>query len=285
MQDDYYQTLAVEYEIKKIESDSLVELYYGENATLMVSVLPALASRGKVLDVKSSSPLIMGVDTEQVIIGNDGTAEITVSGELPGTAALTFSVEGTDKTAITIVNIEQFMYKTVATPTASIASGTTVAKGMEVYLFCETEGATIYYTLDGSCPCDDTESRKVYGGTPIIINSSVTIKAMAVAPNMTESEVAEFKYIVDDANNIDELSNKGFVQIYPLPVRDKLNVSAGGKEIKNVKISSKDGIMVVSSTTKAKNVTLDVSTIQPGIYIIHVALEDGTYSRKILKVQ
>ena len=51
--------------------------------------------------------MILGLETEEVIIDEDGKAEVAVFGELPGTAALTFSVEGTDKAAVTIINVEQ----------------------------------------------------------------------------------------------------------------------------------------------------------------------------------
>ena len=285
MQDDYQQTFTIEQEIKQIAADSVITVGYGNASTLTVSVLPASASKGKVLSVKTSSPMILDVETEQVTIGNDGKAEITVSGELPGTAALTFSVEGTDKTAMTIANVEQIVIKTVATPKASIASGTVVEKGTAITLSCETEGATIYYTLDGSCPCDNTDSRKVYDGTPIIINENITIKAMAMAPDMYESEVAEFTYIVDGTTGIDNITVNGKIQIYPLPVGDKVNISAGGKAIKSVTISSMNGILVASSNKIATKVTLDVSTIAAGIYIINIQTEDGSYSRKILKVE
>ena len=228
--------------------------------------------------------MILGVETEQVTIGNDGKVEVTVSGELPGTAALTFSVEGTDKTAMTIANVEQIVIKTVAMPKANIASGTVVEKGTAVTLTCETEGATIYYTLDGSCPCDGTGSRKVYDGTPIVINETVTIKAMAVAPDMYESEVAEFVYIVDDESGIDDVTVNEQIQICPLPVRDKVNITAGGKTIKSVTVSSMNGVVVASSNKAATTVTLDVSKIPTGIYIINVQAGSATFSRKILKV-
>lgn len=284
MQDDFQQTFTIEQEIKQIVSDSVVTVGYGNVSTLMVSVLPASASKGKMLTVKTSSPMILGVETEQVTIGNDGKAEITVSGELPGTAALTFSVEGTDKTAMTIANVGQIVIKTVATPKASIASGTVVEKGTVITLTCETEGATVYYTLDGSCPCENTDARKVYDGTPIIINENVTIKAMAVAPDMYESEVAEFTYIVE-GTGIDNVTVNGQIQIYPLPVHDKVNISAGGKAIKSVTISSMNGVVVASANKPATTVTLDVSRIPTGIYIINVTTVDSTFSRKILKVE
>lgn len=284
MQDNYQQTFTIEQEIKQIVSDSIVTVGYGNVSTLTVSVLPASASKGKMLTVKTSSPMILGVETEQVTIGNDGKAEITVSGELPGTAALTFTVEGTDKTATTIANVEQIAIKTVATPKASIASGSTVEKGTAITLTCETEGATIYYTLDGSCPCDNTDARKVYDGTPIIINETTTIKAMAMASDMYESEVAEFTYIVD-GTGIDGITVNDQIQIYPLPVHDKVNISAGGKAIKSVTISSMNGVVVASANKPATTVTLDVSGIPTGIYIINVTTVDSTFSRKILKVE
>lgn len=284
MQDNYQQTFSIEQEIKQIVCDSVVTVGYGNASTLIVSVLPISASKGKTLTVKTSSPMILGVETEQMTINNDGKAEITVSGELPGTAFLTFSVDGTDKTAITMVNIEQVVIKTVTTPKANIASGTVVEKGTAITLICETEGATIYYTLDGSCPCDNTDARKVYDGTPIIINETVTIKAMAMASDMYESDIAEFTYLVD-ATGIDDISVNNQIQIYPLPVRDKVNISAGGRTITNVTIVSKSGTVVASISKPTTIVTLDVGFVAAGIYIINLQTEDNTYSQKILIVR
>lgn len=284
MQDDYQQKFAVEQEIKQIVSDSLTVVGYGEKATLTVSVLPASASKGKTLTVKTSSPMILGVETEQVVIGNDGKAEIAVSGELPGTAALTFTVEGTDKTALTIASVEQIVQTVVAAPTTNIASGTIVEKGTEIELSCTTEGAAIYYTLDGSCPCENTEARMVYDGTPIVINETTTIKAMAVAPDMTESDVAEFTYIIS-STGVEEIAINGLVEIYPLPVRDKLNISAGGKTIQSVSITSTNGVLVASHNKSAKKVSLDVSNIPANVYIITIVTDSGSFSRRILKMQ
>ena len=214
MQDDYQQSFTIEQEIKQIVCDSLKIINYGESSTLVVQTLPASASKGKTLTVKTSSPMILGVGVEQVAIDNDGMAEISVTGELPGTAALTFSVEGTDKTALTIVNVE--VNRTVATPTASIASGTQVEAGTQVELFCATEGATIYYTLDGSCPCVSGEARMVYDGTPITIEKNTVIKAMAAALDREESEIATFVYIVTkgDVNGDGRINSSDVMRIY-----------------------------------------------------------------------
>lgn len=285
MQDNYQQTFTIEQEIKQIVSDSVVTVGYGDASTLVVSVLPASASKGKMLTVKNSSPMILGVETEQVTVGDDGKAAIVISGDLPGTAALTFTIEGSDQKAMTIAYVEQKIIKIVATPKASIASGTVVEKGTTVTLTCETEGATIYYTLDGSCPCEDTAARKVYDGTPLVINESVTIKAMAVASDMYESDVAEFTYIVTVGTGVDNVTADGQIQIYPLPIRDKVNISAGGKLIRSVTVTSLNGVVMASVYDAATVVTLDASSLSEGIYVVNIVTVDGTYSRKILKVE
>lgn len=282
MQDNYSQSFAIEQEIHKMVCDSVVVVGYGSTAVIPVTVLPATASSGKVLNVRASSLMILGTDVTSVVLDDNGKAVVNVSGELPGTATLTFTIEGYDMSATTIVNVEQINQTEVAAPTANIASGTTVKKGTRITLSCKTEGATIYYTLDGSCPCDET-SRLVYT-EPIVINESVTIKAMAVAPDKTESDIVEFTFIVDDENGIDDVTIDENLKIYPLPVRDKLNVNAGGKIIKSVTLTNMDGSTVVKAPKSTTLVSIDVSSLASGIYIINVATEDKVYSRKIMKI-
>lgn len=283
MQEDYQQDFTVEQEVRKIACDSLATVIYGEAAEVTVSVLPAAASAGKTLNVKALSNIIISVDEQQLTLDEDGKASFLVKGELPGTSALTFSMDGYDVSATTIVSVETESSIVTAIPKASIASGSEVGKDTEVYLSCDTEGATIYYTLDGSCPCDETGSRKVYDGEPIIISQSVTIKAMAVVKGKTESDVAEFVYTVV-GDGIDDVTVNGKIHIYPLPVRDKLNVVAGGKTIKSVTISSLNGVQVAESNTAATAVTLNVGNIAAGIYIVNVKTENGNYNRKIVKL-
>ena len=93
----------------------------------------------------------------------------------------------------------------VATPMASRISGTSVMKGEMVSLFCDTEGATIYYTLDGTCPCDENGTRKTYTG-PITINSHMLLKAYAVKGEQQESRVATFEYFIIGETGIDSLT-------------------------------------------------------------------------------
>lgn len=80
----------------------------------------------------------------------------------------------------------------VETPAFSIVGGE-VEEGTTVTISCATEGATIYYTTDGTEP---TTSSAVYSGA-ITVNSAMTIKAMAAKEgNYTDSEVASATFTI-----------------------------------------------------------------------------------------
>lgn len=78
-----------------------------------------------------------------------------------------------------------------ATPIASPAAGAVTA-GTSVTLTTTTEGATIYYTLDGTTP-DMTSD--VYTG-PIPVSAAVTIKAIAVLEGYDPSTALSAAYTI-----------------------------------------------------------------------------------------
>ena len=81
--------------------------------------------------------------------------------------------------------------ETVATPTFSPAAWGE-GESQVVELACETAGASIYYTTDGSTP---TSSSTAYDSTnKITLSETTTIKAIAVKEGMTNSEVASKTY-------------------------------------------------------------------------------------------
>ncbi len=79
-----------------------------------------------------------------------------------------------------------------ATPVFEPAGGT-YSKTLTVKLSCATPSATIYYALHGATP---TAASTKYTG-PIKVNSTRTIKAIAIAKGYKNSAVAEAKYTVD----------------------------------------------------------------------------------------
>lgn len=80
---------------------------------------------------------------------------------------------------------------TVATPVFSMASGT-YYETIEVEITCATEGATIYYTTDGSDPTEDSE---IYE-EPIVVESDMTIKAVAMMEGYDNSGIASASYVI-----------------------------------------------------------------------------------------
>lgn len=79
----------------------------------------------------------------------------------------------------------------VATPTFSPAAGTYYA-AQSVTIACETEGATIYYTTDGT---DPTTESSVYSEA-IAVNTTTTIKAFAVKEGINDSDIATAEYTI-----------------------------------------------------------------------------------------
>ncbi|MCR5036770.1 MAG: chitobiase/beta-hexosaminidase C-terminal domain-containing protein [Bacteroidales bacterium] len=80
---------------------------------------------------------------------------------------------------------------TVATPVFSMPSGT-YYETIEVEITCATEGATIYYTTDGSDPTAESE---IYT-EPIVVESDMTIKAIAMMEGYDNSAIATASYVI-----------------------------------------------------------------------------------------
>jgi Chitobiase/beta-hexosaminidase C-terminal domain len=86
-------------------------------------------------------------------------------------------------------------YGLTATPKFSIKPGT-YASPTKVKITDSTYGAIIYYTTDGWTP---TTSSQRYMG-PIIISSTTTLQAIAIAPNSQRSFVATGKYTLSNSS-------------------------------------------------------------------------------------
>ena len=82
----------------------------------------------------------------------------------------------------------------VATPTFDPVAGE-VEMGTEVTFNCSTEGVTYYYTTDGTEPTTSSAS-----GSSYTVNSSVTLKVIAVKSGMENSEVATATYTIAKNN-------------------------------------------------------------------------------------
>ena len=102
-----------------------------------------------------------------------------------GTTIKAIAINGSDES-----DVVSATYTVKATaPTFSVVEGTYDAT-QNVTLSTTTNGATIYYTTDGSTP---TSSSTEYTGA-ISISSSQTIKAIAIKSGLTDSDVSSATY-------------------------------------------------------------------------------------------
>lgn len=83
-------------------------------------------------------------------------------------------------------------------PKASYESGSALEPGTVVTLRTDTANAQIYYSTDGTDPTLDTLDMLLkYTEEGIIVNRTVTIKAVAYRENLQLSKVGTFQYLVD----------------------------------------------------------------------------------------
>ena len=201
MQKDYQQEFTVVREVYAIGTDSIVEVAKGGERTITVRAFPAGAAQGMKVTAKSVIGTIATV-TDEATFDANGEAHLTVTGKVGGQTALFLSLENSKVTAQSVIMVEDPSMLPVYAPTASHISGTYLMEDEKVTLSCETKDAVIWYTTDGTCPCDENGIRKKYTA-PLSITEAVTIRAYAVKGDDV-SRVVTFTYGIYDPVGIRE---------------------------------------------------------------------------------
>ena len=207
MAENYKQEFDVLPIVREVGTEeSLVNIEYGKSRTLKVAAKPGDAAKEKTVKVMSLSETIAKANVKTLTLDANGEASLTISGELPGSTALTFVVmeneeKESDVKGQVIVNVKEAANLLTLAPTASRMSGAEVYSGTKIQLASETSGAKIYYTVDGNSP-KDNEDRLTYNPDEpiVIIDDNTVIKAMAQGEDLPESEVKEFKYTLKKTN-------------------------------------------------------------------------------------
>lgn len=194
MTEAFSQVLDVEKEVKSITAED-IKVLYGGDTELTIYAVPFDAAVGRTLRIENSSSLIASVEVSEVVLDEEGKAVVTVKGELPGSATLTFAIDDVAVTGTCKVDVVIEIISDVEVPKSSHASGTSVYRGTGIRLLTDIEDAVIYFTTDGSCPCDENGTRRKYT-VPIIINEDTKILAMTSVGTNSElaSETVEFNY-------------------------------------------------------------------------------------------
>ena len=199
LKNDFTVTTKIVNEPTEIETEEEVKVAYNSSHMFTVSVTPVKAGANRMISVKSHATDIVGVITHEVKTDEEGEAVVMLEGKLPGTTTVTISVIGSllsEDVEVTVLPVTDSI-DACARVTASVETGEEVEKGTKVSLSTETKDATIYYTLDGTSPCDtENKARKKYTKS-ITIEEDMLLIAYAVKEGMKDSALSGFLYRVE----------------------------------------------------------------------------------------
>ena len=199
--------------------------------------------------------------------------------DLPaGDYAITMSLVRDDKSPINApVSVTHNFTVKVAAPEFLPEPGKFYSS-KNIQLTSETQGATIYYTVDGSVP---TAASTLYIN-PFVIANTTTVKAIAVK-NADTSEVAVGEYIY--AVGIEEAEELAKIAVYPNPTVSVVNVATGNLKTTQYDIIGLNGQLIFTETS-VKNGDFQVSmeNYPSGVYFLRIFTDKGVAVKKISKM-
>lgn len=191
------------------------------NGNIMTVSITGGTINSIVLDIKQTATFVVKA----------GSTAVTESGGAYAINGASFSIQNTTKGATTQLQLNKITIDytlegvTVEAPTFEPKEGN-FEDAVTVTLACATEGASIYYTLDGSTP--DETSQTI---NPFTINATTTVKAIAIK-GTDKSAVAEKTYtkLVVNQYEVKEAIDAGLNKGDLIKVRGVVtNMAAKGK--------------------------------------------------------
>lgn len=135
----------------------------------------------------------ISVSDEVVSITNVGTDTRSIK---YNSGATRFACYTSGQAAITLYKSPREVQELIANPTFNPAEGT-FFNSVDVTLACETDGATIYYTLDDTNPTDASTAYT----EAIHITETTTVKAIAIK-NSASSEIVSATYTISNIETV-----------------------------------------------------------------------------------
>ena len=117
----------------------------------------------------------------------------------------------------------------------------------------------------------------VKGRTNTSATGTVVSLAAAIKPLLPLKSAS-----ISEDNLLNNLAEAEKISLYPNPVLNTLNISSNVK-IKVVRIFTLTGSMVQNSLDNADNLSLDLSGLAKGVYIVEVVTDKGSTVNKIIK--
>ena len=280
MDEPFEAVLPIEREVKTLVADRSVKVLYQHARVVHVKGEPAAAAAGKTVSIKSASGIIATATENTVVLNKDGEAEVLIQGDLPGVELITFNLDNPELSASTKVNVMESAPWWVDAPEASVPSETELERGATVTLSSQTEGAVIYYTLDGSNPYE-SNTRILYNGTPVVINAETTLKAIAIVEDKGRSDVRTYHYTIKVGTEIRGV-NGSDISVVPVRVHDSFEVS-GVEGAFSVSVYSMTGQRLILSSQVRNGQRINATALPTGVYLVVVS-GDNTYStHRIIK--
>jgi hypothetical protein len=149
--------------------------------------------------------------------------------------------------------------------------------GTQVSLYSDTEDAVIFYTLDGNEP----DSSSLLFENPIIIEQTTTIKAVAMK-NGHYSSIETFEYTINTTGIAGQQISS--IRIFPNPASEILNIIRSNNQDVDINLYDINGQLVKHYRLNGNSITLNISLLYTGVYIIEILEKDFVYrSRFIVK--
>jgi len=128
------------------------------------------------------------------------------------------------------------------------------------------------------------------GPFTLLPDSSVTVAFALIAGEdladiQASADAAQTKYDVDVPNNIQDISLTDDILIYPNPAKDILNVITNSTGQTEIKIYNSVGQVVTLSVVEGHQSSLDISSLNAGIYFCNIQTVAGTFNKKIIIVK
>lgn len=233
MNQDFSQEFDIKADVLRLETDSVVHVIYDQQTELTIYALPASAAAGKKVRAKVLSDMIATADATELTFDAEGKAVLTLTGEASGTTAVVFQLlDDSSIEAVTIVMVRDEDGFICPMPEANYVDGIELTYGMLIELTCEVPEAVIYYTLDGTCPCDSKSAMRYEG--PIALTGEMTLKAYAVAPGYADSDIAEYSFflnaITETTINNEPMVRKGVYDLQGRKLSDGTDVNVKMKK-------------------------------------------------------
>ena len=147
-------------------------------------------------------------------------------------------------------------------------------------LTCATEGASMYYTIDGTDP--DENSYEYTDAVPLQLHVHYLIKAIAMKEGMVNSAIAEYDYNPVGIENYELRDN---LSVYPNPAVNNVYVRAQNDNIliERVELFNTLGQLLRTTEVGGTMVEIPVGTLATGTYYAKVFTDKGVVTMPVIR--